>query len=79
MPPWVCTFTIGVTKVHIGANELPAKSPEYACMSIIADSGAKEYRLFFLTDESRQSRGSECESALVTLCRNLSHSVEWHQ
>lgn len=28
-------------------------------MSIIADSGAKEYRLFFLTDESPQSRGTK--------------------
>jgi hypothetical protein len=31
------------------------KSPEYDRMSIVADSQAMEYRLFFLTDESTES------------------------
>lgn len=30
------------------------RSPKYACMSIVADNRAEEYRLFFLTDESTE-------------------------
>ena len=31
------------------------RSPEHDCMWIVTDTGAREYRLFFMTDESTES------------------------